>query len=276
MSKSKRLKTDPQSEAQKVIDAVHPGFQEPLRIAHGWVIEGAEWVPAAIRVLEDLRTKHPHALKVRAELVLAYLQDGRREQAEQELSCVERDFPVDEDEETLCRFGRLRRDVGDDWVKGDDPTDEQFRMADREYELAWRLYDRAFKIRKGHYPGMNRASLYLLRAWAARSADIRDTLIRQAKKAAAELLARLDQWPHENPEDDIWHLASAAEGQLLLEKWPVALENYRSAIAHELAGAFHQESIGKQVRRLLRPLGEVGNLPKKTAAQLMTLFPLLP
>ena len=107
-----------EAEAQDVIDAVYPGFQEPLRIAHGWLIKGQERLHAAIRVLEYLRSEYPHALKVRAELVLAYLEAGARNQAEQELGSLEHTFPVDQEEETLCRFGRLRREIGDDWVKG--------------------------------------------------------------------------------------------------------------------------------------------------------------
>lgn len=268
-------KTKSQIEAQKVIDAVYPGFQEPLRIAHSWVIKGQEWVMAAIQVLKHLQTEYPHALKVRAELVLAYLEAEDRNEAELELASLEREFPVDQEEETLCRFGRLRREIGDDWVKGATLTDEQFRMAAREYELAWHYYDRAFIIRdrKGHYPGINRAALYLLRAWAARSPEVRAVLVTQAREAAGELLARSDKWPHDNPEDDVWHLASAAEAQLLLGEWFQSTENYRLAKSHKLSGDFHRESIGKGVRRLLRPLREVGNLPEETAADLTALFP---
>ena len=136
-------------------------------------------------------------------------------------------------------------------------------------------YDRAYKVRTlcGHYPGINRASLYLLRGWAARSSDVRATLVEQAREAARDLLKRRDQWPYENPEDDIWHLASAAEARLLLGEWDQAIEDFRLAVAHPRACDFHRESIGKEVRRLLRPLREIGNLPDDMAAALLTIFP---
>jgi hypothetical protein len=171
--------------------------------------------------------------------------------------------------------GREPRSSRDDFVKGDTPKDEEFHLAAREYEAAWRYYDRAFNIpgRNGHYPGINRASLYLLRAWAARSPEVRATLLEQAREAARDLLALRDKWPHENPEDDIWHPASAAEARLLLGEWAESVEAFRLAVSHKLAGDFHRESIGKEVRRLQRPLREIGNLPEKTAAELMALFP---
>jgi tetratricopeptide (TPR) repeat protein len=266
-------KTDAEGEASDVIDAVYPGFQEPLRIAHNWVTRSREWVPAAIRVLEHLRVEYPHALQVRAELVLAYLEVGARHKAEAELELLERTFPFDQDEEALCRFGRLHRELGDDWVKGATPTDEQFRMAAREYETAWNYYDRAFKIRRGHYPGINRASLYFLRGWAARTTDVRDTFVVQSGEAARDLLERRDHWPRDNPEDDIWHLASAAEARLLLGGWAQSIEDYRLAGSHKLAGEFHRECLGKEVRRLLRPLSEGGKMPENVVIALVSLFP---
>ena len=151
------------------------------------------WIPAAIRVLEQLRADYPHALKVRAELVLAYLEVGDRDRADKELASLEKTFPVEQDEETLCRFGRLHREVGDDWANATPSTDEHFRMAARAYERAWTHYDRAFNRRFGHYPGINRASLFFLRGWATRAPDLRHTLLAQAREAARELLNRREE-----------------------------------------------------------------------------------
>jgi len=87
------------------------------------------------------------------------------------------------------------------------------------------------------------------------------------------LLERRDHWPCDNPEADIWHLASAAEARLLLGGWAQSIEDYRSAGSHKLAGEFHRECLGKEVRRLLRPLSEGSNLPENMVFALLALFP---
>lgn len=280
MARTRSLtKSDAEIEADELVQATHPGFREPLRIAHAWTFKGEAWLPAAIRVLEHFRKEYPTAVQIGAELVLAYLQAGKRDEAERELAELERTFQVDRDEETLCRFGRLHREIGDDWVANEKPTEQQFLAASKEYEIAWDYYDRAFRIpigdgevRQGHYPGINRAELYLLRAWVARAKDLKKQLLTQAKEACCGLLARRTKWPNESPEDVIWHLASAAEAELISECWDEAIANYRSAVTHRLAAAFHRDSIGKSVRRLKRPLKELCNLPNATSTAIDEVF----
>ena len=218
------------------------------------------WIPAAIRVLEQ-SGDYPHALKVRAELVLAYLEVGDRDRADQELASLEKTFPVEQDEETLCRFGRLHREVGDDWAKA--------TPSDRRAASAWRP-----ALTNGPGPTMiERSSAVLViipESTAHRSSfcaagppapDLRDTLLAE-RRAARDLLNRREEWPHENPEDDIWHLASAAEARLLLGEWAQSTDDFRSALSHKLAGEFHHECVGKEVRRT-RPLPRSRQSPRR-------------
>lgn len=264
-------------EAEKLIQTPYPGYQEPLALVRGWVRQGGAALRAALRVLEHLRRRHPHALKVAQELVLAYLQNGDRGKAEALVDRLRGDFD-DKDEETLCRFGRLQRDLGDARLRGGAITDADRHLAEEEYEKAWQEYNRAFEIDQGqypmvrHYPGINRAALFLLRAWTAVDRDRRQSLLEQAREAAANLLARQGQWQRTLRDDVVWFPATEAEALLLLGRWDEAIRAYRRAL--EVAGAvdFYRESVGGEVARLLSPLRELLRLPEDKAQELQNLF----
>jgi tetratricopeptide (TPR) repeat protein len=228
-------------------------------------------LPAAIRVLEHLHRSHPHAIKVAQELVLAYLQHRDRDRAQQLLAELEREFPH-LDEETLCRFGRLYRDVGDAYLLDELLADTDRRFAARQYDKSWEHYDRAFAIRAGHYPGINRAALFFLRAWSAAAEADRQSFLRRAQQAAEELLSRHSAWPMDLADDNIWHLAAEAEASLLLAHWDHAIKLYRRALEQHNCTAFYRESMGNEVGRLLRALRELLGLPGDKARELQNLF----
>lgn len=257
--------------AEELIRTPYPGYPEPLKVVKDWIRRGGTALPAAIRVLEHLRQSYPHAIKVAQELVLAYLQHKDRDRAEQLLAELEREFPH-LDEETLCRFGRLHRDVGDAYLPEEPLADTDRLFAARKYEKAWEHYDRAFAIRAGHYPGINRAALFFLRAWSAVEEADRRSFIEQAQQAVKELLSRHSAWPMDFTDDNIWHLAAEAEARLLLGHWDDAVKLYRRALEQPNCTAFYRESMGSEVGRLLRALRELLALPDEKAEELQNFF----
>ncbi len=239
---------DYDAEADRIIDTPYPSIDRPIQEVHPWIMTGNEQARrAALKVLRHLRSEHSHSIRVCQELVLAILEVEGVPEARDELTRMEKEFP-EADEETLCRFGRVHRILGERaGGNGDLPT------ARRYFETAWTYYDRAFALRAGHYPGINRASLYLLRAGVCPDASPRQVLLAQARTAARELLALRDSWPADFADDTIWHTGTAAEANLLLGEYETACKLYRQAL--DLAGdrTFYRGAMRDQYRRL-RPL----------------------
>ena len=132
--------------------------REPLRA-------GSRTAAGAIALLEGLMKRYPHVLAIGQELVLALLECHEEEQAEAVLCQLDRSF-TNLDEETQCRWGRLFKDQGDAYVRL--PwSDPDGRPADPEmarvfYRKSLERYDQAYRIRSGHYPGINKATLLLI------------------------------------------------------------------------------------------------------------------
>ena len=126
------------------------------------MIENRRW---SVTLLEGLMKRYPHVLAIGQELVLALLECKDDERAEAVLGQLDRRF-TNMDEETLCRWGRLFKDQGDAYVRllWSDPDG---RPADPEmarvfYKKSIERYDQAYRIRSGHYPGINKATLLLI------------------------------------------------------------------------------------------------------------------
>src|SRR5262249_46386458 len=156
-----------------------------------------QFVEAAVELLEALRgpAHYPHVLAVEDELLLAYLELGRRSDAEGLLGQVRRRYRNDY-EGTLCRNGRLSKDRGVEALAGGTGLTAGARQAFRQalacYELAWAL-------RQNYYPGINVAALrFLLQEAGAQEVAAR------ARKGAEEAAPGYDG-------EAVWLLATRAE-----------------------------------------------------------------
>lgn len=244
------------AEIERIKADLYPSFEVPLRAVRPWVRGDDAAAKAAIEVLRHLRGRYPFAIQVGDELVLGLLQVGDVEAARAELRLLEHEFKGQFDEETLCRFGRLHRDFGDTFLS---PPPGDYRRARAAYDAAWDWYYRAYGIRRGHYPGINVAALYLLRAWVGDPAQ-RAALVASAVQTAKDLLADRKNWPADLPDDAVWHTATEGDAALLLGDLDATCRRYREALA--LADQpFYKRSIGKQVHRLRTALAECLDLP---------------
>jgi tetratricopeptide (TPR) repeat protein len=261
--------------ADEVIRSAFPSYEKPLRAAHDRFLQGGPARPAALRVLKHLSDRYPHALRVGGEYVLALLQSGRRPDAEAALAGLRERFP-ELDEESLSRLGRLHRDLAFDYLKAGTGSPANNRLADERFAEALDYYQKASRVRSphpSHYPGRNVAALLLLRAWVAPTSADRDRLRSEGQEAARRLLGERSRWPHDYPDDNIWHAATEADLNLLLGQWDAALDFYRGALGAHNRAPFHGESIGQEVRRLIRPLTDLLGMPPETANALKELFP---
>jgi tetratricopeptide (TPR) repeat protein len=226
----------------------YPSYHKPYEVARTWLREGGPLKAEALELLTWLRQKYPHVLAVGNELVLALLENDRRDKALAELSRLKAEFP-EVDEETRCRWGRLYKQEGDRaWQAGD------LVRAESRCQEALEQYDLGYGVRQGHYPGINKAALLVLLAALARQRgdSVRsEEYLRQAEATAAEVLANRDKWPKDFTDDNIWHAATAGEAYLLERKWADAAAQYRAALSEANVQPFHRQSIGKQARRLL-------------------------
>lgn len=248
-------------------------YHRLLRIAQKWIRAGNDAEKReAVALLNELRRAYPHALAIGQELGLALMECGRHDEAEQVLHELEGQFP-NLDEETLCRAGRLYKEYGDRHTVA--PAD--LNTAAAYYRSAIAKYDAAYQIRLGHYPGINKAALLHLlgtldpaTAQEERSAGFR----RQSETVARELLARREQWPHDQPEDlTVWHPATEAEARLLLQEWQRAAALYRQVQQASGLTAHAIKSMRGQVERILHGFRNLGIAEMGPFSDLDALFP---
>lgn len=244
------------AEIERIATGLYPSYDVPLKLVRRWVRGDEAAARAGVEALRLLRLRYPCAIKVGDELVLALLQVGDVEAARTELATLEHEFKGQLNEETLCRFGRIHRDIADTAL---DPPPADYRRARAGYDAAWEYYHRAYGIRRGHYPGINVAALYLLRGWVSDPAR-REALVRSAVETATDLLAHRKGWPADLPDDDLWHAATEGDAALLLGDLDAASRRYREVLARADQD-FYKASIGRQVRRLRPALQECLNLP---------------
>ena len=143
-----------------------PSYHKPLELARSWTRSGIDDDRyKAVALLDGLRQRYPHVLAIGQELVLALEECHEPDRAEQMLKTLEKSF-LNLDEEFLCRWGRLFKDRGDEytpspWSKPGAPLTNPV-LAEAFYRKSFAKYDQAYRIRFGHYPGINKATLLLI------------------------------------------------------------------------------------------------------------------
>src|SRR4029079_14694954 len=123
-------------------------------------------------------------------------------------------------------------------------------LAEPLYRESLEKYDRAYSIRSGHYPGINKATLLLILGSLRRSAPGAPprTELGESADVASRLLAERWRWPRESPDDlTVWHPATAGEAHLLRQEWPEAADAYREALNARNINPRSREAIRRQV-----------------------------
>jgi hypothetical protein len=224
----------------------YPSYHQPLEIARSWLRDGQHRADA-LELLTLMRQKYAHVVAIGNELVLALLENDQPEKALGELEKLKQQFP-EVNEEMRCRWGRIYKEQGDRAGREGEPG-----LAETWYRNALEEYDRGYDLRQGHYAGINKATMLLLLAALARQrhADARSVeYLREMEAMAEEVLARAP-WPVRLPDDNIWHPATAGEAYLLKRDWSEAAQRYRAALGQANVQPFHQQSMGKQAKRIL-------------------------
>jgi hypothetical protein len=223
----------------------YPSYHAPFEVARHWLRSGARR-EEALALLRRLAENYGHVLAIQAELVLALIESELENEAEEALRRFMKELPGPH-EELQCRFGRLKRRSGDrQWKQG------QWVAAANRYGDALRHYQAGYEVRRGHYPGINVATLHLLLAALAHlQGQTGGTHLRQAKAIAKQVLDSRAGWPHDYPDDVIWHAATAGEAQLLRQHWTEAAHEYGAAQAELGIQPFHRRSMREQVQRIL-------------------------
>jgi hypothetical protein len=138
--------------------------------------------------------------------------------------------------------------------------------------LSQNYYDQVYQVRGGHYPGINKGTLLLLRAslaWAMNDRKRAEELSSAAAKLAGELLERRSQWTSGQPDDKtVWHPATAAEAYLLREEWARAAEWYRSIPR----SAGNHGTIRKQILRIVGSLDLLEVRDRSACQSVETIF----
>jgi hypothetical protein len=166
--------------------------------------------------------------------------------AEELIAQAERRFACP-NEEMGCRFGRVRKELGDRLRLAGDPT-----SARTQYLLAIENYQRGYDERRGQYPGVNIAALHLLVAATYPPGHReQDNEMRKSTAFAKQLLADRTAWWADQPEprhdSAVWHRATLADLHLLSREWEAAATEYR-AIPASLGQV---RAIARQVRRIV-------------------------
>ncbi len=215
----------------------------------------------AVDLLKHLRQKYPHVLSVGQELVFALLEvenvptdnTASRDEAERILSNLESQF-LTLDEETLCRWGRFYKDCGDEFapIPGDRSQSGKANdhLASDYYRRSLNKYLQAYRIRSGHYPGINAATIHLILGSLHPSNSSAEWY--DSRELAKELLKNRADWPVESDKDRlVWHPATEGEAYLLLQGWETAIDKYQSAISHERSLGHPRGAMRLQIERIL-------------------------
>ena len=271
---------------ETILAVPFPSYHRPLAWAHQWLCSGEpQRKQAAVELLRKLYERYDHAVAVGQELVLALMESGpeTRAEAEATLQAIDARF-AKLDEELLCRWGRFYKEHGDrylglPWLAATvAPNPEEARPF---YILSLEKYAEASRLRQGHYPGINRATLQFLLGTLVRPAGLASAVptreLAEAQSLARRLLEVRDQWHDSLPNDrSVWHPATTAEAHLLLQEWDQAAREYRVAVANSQGAPRDIESMGRQVFRILLGWNAVGVTIPEPFTQLDTLFPGMP
>ena len=242
----------------QILKTPFPSYHKPLELARSLTRSGNEDDRRkAVELLDGLRQRYPHVLAIGQELVLALEESHEPDQAEQTLKTLEKSF-LNLDEEFLCRWGRLFKDRGDEytplpWSKPGGRVPDPV-LAEAFYRKSLAKYDQAYRIRFGHYPGINKATLLLMLGFAdsasARVTAAAGTL--KSRRARRQAAGEPANWPSEQPDDlTVWHPATAGEAHLLRREWAEAANQYREALEGKNLTPHARDSMRRQVERIL-------------------------
>ena len=249
----------------QILKTPFPSYHKPLELARSLTRSGNEDDRRkAVELLDGLRQRYPHVLAIGQELVLALEESHDPERAEQILKALEKSF-LNLDEEFLCRWGRLFKDRGDEytplpWSKPDGRMPDVV-LAEAFYRKSLEKYDQAYRIRFGHYPGINKATLLLILGSLTTpppGAPPRPEL-QESTELAGKLLANRLNWTTELPDDlTVWHPATAGEAHLLRREWSEAANQYGEAIHDKALTPHARASMSRQVERVLMCFRNLG------------------
>lgn len=223
--------------------------QPRLAFCRTWCRSGKRsFVEAAAKLLEALSHEYPHVIEIDEELVLQYLELGKRVEAEELLFGITRRYSL-LSMELMCRFGRYWKDEGvkrltkaaslapsllQDPVPppgaeaAQRPTQPAAKSGKakiclltaetRKYlQEALRWYARAYELELHYYPGINVATVRHLIGDSA-----------HARKTAQDILDTIRKLPPEQAVQS-WATATKGEACLLLARSEEAAKLYREA-----------------------------------------------
>lgn len=205
-----------------------------------------EFVEAAVDILRQLKDRFSQVPDVYQELALAYAELARLTQnrdhhrAAEEVLIELNNVCPSPHFETLCRWGRLWKDRGDEQFR----SSGQIEAASGEYQRALEYYDQAYSLaddQQRYYPGINVATLSLLLGDNER-----------ARQMAQKIVADLEQRPQNMSEETMWIQATLGEAKLLLRRGAEAEEHYRRAVRHPACGSHARQAMKAQAERILR------------------------
>ncbi len=269
--------------AQSVLKTRFISYATPLALARRWSQSGdPPERKEALVLLEGLFTRFPHSIEIGQQLALSQIEAGKESEAMGVLAKLQL-LCRNKNEEVLSRCGRVYRDRGDHFVAYPvyhgppeitigGPKDEPVE-ARRCYLLALQEYNEAYKVRGGHYPGVNVATLHLIIAALEANDAAKASSLEKSKDLAQKLLKNKAAWPHELADDPVWHAASEGEIYLLLREWQKAYDCYRTAQAHKECKPFHRTSMLKQVIRIVYCYERLGVESLGAFDDLTTVFP---
>lgn len=248
----------------------YPSYHIPLAHAHhAWKgRRTTRKLSEALSVLRAAEHQFSHAVPLQQEYVLLLAEGGRYREALRLLAPLEDICRVYRDEETLCRVGRMCKDLGDRALAAAPVAARALAShpAQQWYLAGLTRYRDAYSLRESYYPGINAATLARLVGLSAESQRLAAAVIETCKKLDLSAM---------HVEDCFWVLASRAEASILLGQREVAAESYREALGLlDPSHAGMAQSAFNQVCRLRWALGDVTD--EAIAAFHRSTFPMRP
>jgi tetratricopeptide (TPR) repeat protein len=220
-----------------------PSYRLPLWHAHlCWRAGRAGDGLALLNRCEGLRA---HAVPLEQERALLLSEIGKGAEARKLVEEFRKGCAVFGDHETLGRLGRTYKNAGDEawqnqYAPGVAPAAlEPDSPAGQQYELALEVYEEAFELTGHYYPGINAASLALLRGEKEKAQRLAEEVARLC--AARGTLTR---------DDPYWVYATEGEAAVVRGLYDKALDFYRNALAQPTADVQMVEAAYHQLCRL--------------------------
>ena len=249
--------------ADEVPVELDPDGAMSMTIARDWIYSDNKTLQReAVKLLDRLMKEFPTEPGVRPLLILALIEVNELARAGAILPTTGRSAKAgigassDEGsgggttEETLCRAGRIFRERAESVISKSPDDSGSKKLALELFRVGCQYYEQAFRVRSGHYPLINLAELYLIKA-ALESGTLRSKYIEKCFELATSLLEGRAKWPVDLEDDDIWHAATEAHANILLGHWDNAYALLKSAKSSRNWKPFHGTSIGKGLQRTI-------------------------